>query len=791
MPYKPSLAQLPQKPTPYYFQNPIKLPPQLHPKIASATFEPEQEEFPYTNSPPSGVPIMINNVPDSSNAYLFGQPGKSSSIPQLLSSSPYKPKKWPLYSPLRSKPESYGLNTSPILPQQSSSPIDLEASNYSSQPTPLDIESLFQSPSLDSANPNTDLIINSSSSQLPSSLDSSSLLDSPTSYPFAKDSQVPNLNLLPNAPLSNSPDDFSDLFKGSKRGYELANSEYLLSNSMYPKDISNILDVITDEELQYNIVIVGSSPAIMTALKPLLDLGKRILVIERGTLPPLISKSLYYRPKMLQSDYVRKIKATAPHCDVEKIIYAPNVLGEESTYDSNTWDYGVKTKYIKWGRLCKKWTWSKILSYFPDDNDQLTCPIPTSLNIEDTKAINVVTKIFNDAGLSRIEYVKGKRTGGLTVLPSLRENGENIILARKTFENLVGYSNIQLALNTIADNIIFDNTGKAIGINVRTSTGIIKTISVLDELIIGTNAIDTVQLLYQSGIGDYERLQNLNIPAQINLPYVGKEFLVTPLYYGVFYQFPQGTLLSDWESDLASMEYLFGTYQLPSALAPDYYKAFLNIYESREANVILNFHVFSKSMSERLSSYIEPIKYIDEGIKDYLMNLCQNYDLLLVVPQLTNVLSRGEILFNKSDYAAELEPIIDTGMYKSKRDITIMQKAIKVLKSLAENETFRSLNGTAVQIPVKQCGEPDFSTEFNRCSIRYLSLANLHYSGGTIMGVNPFTSVVNENCIVHGTKNLRIFSSSVVPYGTSTDSSAVSALIGTYAAKILTQKYQT
>lgn len=443
---------------------------------------------------------------------------------------------------------------------------------------------------------------------------------------------------------------------------------------------------------------------------------------------------------------------------------------------------------MKWGKLGKKWTWNNIMEYFTDGYDQPnTCSIPVTTEIENTRAVNAVTSIFNDAGLYRTDYQKGKRVEGLTVFPYLHENGNNVVLAEKIFQQLTSFSNIQLALETTPESIVFDSIGKAIGVVVKTPCGKTRTISIIDELIIGCNPVDAVQFLYQSGIGDHDRLQQLNIPTQINLPYVGKELAITPLHFGVIYLFPQGTLLSETESDFAGTDYLFGKYGLPSALNVDYLKAALNIYGAHEANVIFNFRVFSKSMSERLGSYIERLKHIDIKIKDFLTNLCQEYDLLLAVPQLTNVLSRGEILIDNS--SGVFEALVDTGMYRSKRDITIMQKALKVLKSIAETEAFKSLNGKVVQIPVEQCGEPDFSTEYNKCSIRYLSLPNLHYSGGTIMGVSPLTSVVNEDLLVHGTKNVRIFSASVVPYGTSTDSSAVSSVIGNLGAHILRQNY--
>ena len=47
----------------------------------------------------------------------------------------------------------------------------------------------------------------------------------------------------------------------------------------------------------------------------------------------------------------------------------------------------------------------------------------------------------------------------------------------------------------------------------------------------------------------------------------------------------------------------------------------------------------------------------------------------------------------------------------------------------------------------------------------YLSDAGWHHMGGTIMGINDKSSVVDKNLKVHGSKNLFIAGSSVFPTG--------------------------
>ncbi|XP_065217790.1 oxygen-dependent choline dehydrogenase-like [Planococcus citri] len=581
-----------------------------------------------------------------------------------------------------------------------------------------------------------------------------------------------------------------------------AKCKYLSALSSLPKNIGPIIQEYDASTLVYDIVIVGTGPGCLGALKEFARLGKKILLLDQGYMPPQKCTSLYSRPSMLNSQYVIALKASAPNCDVPKILFTPNVVGGVTSYDSNTWDKGSAKKFQKWGTISKKWTWQEVTKYYKHiehvETSTQTTKTETQTVTNDNGVIRIsnscsettVTKqvrtAFTEVGIHKETKTYNERLAGFSLVPAIAKENKTVLLAQEILDFIQKEDDVDLALRCRSKKIIFDKT-KATGIKIISPSGEEVDIKIREELILSNGPIDSIKLLAHSGLGEKRLLESLGIPVQVDLPFLGNDFTVNPIFFGLCIKFPSGALVSESEDDFSGMEYMLGNEKIPSGLALTYYKAYLQIFDD-EPDVLVNFYLFSENMSKRLENYVRGFFQFTDDVENFIIDLCQKYDLLFLAPQLLNVESRGIVTIDSADFDAP--PVINTGMYSQLNDLRTMLRAIEVIQTVSETQAFKSLKGELIQIPVNSCGKCEFTEKFNKCALYYLSVPNLHPSGGTIMGKSVTTSVVNDDLIVHGTDNVRCFGASVIPFGDGSDSSASGCMIGNYGATIIAEKYK-
>lgn len=640
------------------------------------------------------------------------------------------------------------------------------------------------------------------------------------------------------------------LLKELEEQYVQTKCNFLSAFSAYPIDIAPFINHYSPSQLTFDVVMIGGNAGTLTALKTFADAGKNVLLIEKGKYPPLKAISLYNRPSLLLTDYVRKVKATAPYCDFPKTVVRPQVLGGVTTLNFNQWEVGSRKYYDVWEQISAKWSWEKVSPYYElienyaeleaaknskrypgsggtvetvtettrEENyseqssysdkllyqEQSTGADGTersislqkerkgylSINksIKETTITKQVYSAFSEIGLAQsdLKITSLQTDEGFAVVPVISEGKNNILFAQKTLQLVEGRENIKIAMNTEAIKIEFDDEGRAVGVTVRTEDGIVRTIGVLEEVILGSSAISPVKLLTQSGVGNREVLERLGIPVKRELPNLGKRLRVSPSFFGLCVSFPQGALVDEEEDDddQAGLAYLYGQQKITAGTVLNFYKALLKI-DSDSSNVRVSFQVFSKSNSNKLRDYVRGFFHFEESVEEFIYQLSTTRDLLFMIPQLRYPESEGSVRVNVETSTAEsVDTIIDTGMLKETADMQIMKKSIVRLKEIVQTKTFTDLNGELVKLPVSGCADDD-----EECYIRYFTVPGLLISGGMVMGRDVDDSVVDENLIVHRLKNVRCFSSAVCPFTLGGESAACPAMIGLYGAQMVAQAY--
>lgn len=589
------------------------------------------------------------------------------------------------------------------------------------------------------------------------------------------------------------------VFEDAERQFLQAKCDFLSEYNVYPRNIGPLIHSLSPEQLTYDLVLIGTDSGALSSLLQLDSLGKKIVILERGGLPPVVAKSMYYRQSLLNSQYVIPYEAYIPGCDVPKKAYSSNVVGATTIYDFNTWNYGSRNLYEELGKINSDLNWDNAYKRYQsmEYREQETTKetetnvtvnaqggVSISTTVRETSVSKQISSVFSELGYTNdasgpLDAID--RVPGLSVVPLIGEEDRNVLYPYKIFSSLKNTNDIDMILGYEAEKILFDSRGRATGVQLLTPKGPV-VISVKDEVLLGTGPISSYRLLFNSGVGDPSLLERFGIPVQSALPYLGQGLLVNPIYVGCAIRFPYGSLIQEQDTDFKALNFLFGESTLSSTGMLSHYAAFLSVQGSESPNIMMRFFAFSKNMSRRLQLYLYTYFQFDEDTVKYIMDMSQKFDLLFMSSQLVNPKSRGHIAYKDS---INLAPYINLGLYSEEHDVDCMLEVIDVARKIADTQSFKSLGGELIQMPVPSFTGECFTEEYNRQSLLHHSIPNMHLAGGLAMGLDVQNACVDSHLLLHGVENIRVLSSTVAPFPLNSDSVAFSSLIGSYAAEMI------
>lgn len=253
------------------------------------------------------------------------------------------------------------------------------------------------------------------------------------------------------------------------------------------------------------------------------------------------------------------------------------------------------------------------------------------------------------------------------------------------------------------------------------------------EIIISAGALGSPKLLLLSGIGPAEELAEVGIEVVKDLPGVGKnlqDHLQLPMIFRSKIPMPNTTLLTG------------------NAL-------FVN---TKNDGSVVDLQInFTPSLPQPLA----PI------LPDLGGPVC------IFLPILVQPESRGEVVLRSND-AAEM-PIINPNYLENEADVTVLSKAVELVRKLANTPKFLELNGGEM-VPGADADVEVF--------VRSQSTTIWHPAGTCKIG-NDAMSVVDSELKVHGIHNLRVADASVMPTVTSGNTVAACFMIGEKAADMI------
>lgn len=307
------------------------------------------------------------------------------------------------------------------------------------------------------------------------------------------------------------------------------------------------------------------------------------------------------------------------------------------------------------------------------------------------------------------------------------------------------------------------------------------------EVILAAGAFQSPKLLELSGIGDSNLLKSYGIPVIINNPNVG-ENLQDHLMTGISYEVKEGVFTGD-ALMRQEPEAIQGAMQLYTdhkagpfcvggigshAFMP--MVAFLTDDGKKELQLLLEKHspnAKDKQQSNLIRSIIESA---DEGsgalfmflaqvnlhappdAKDFVQNLQPGSFLSLGATQ-AHPFSRGSVHISSPNGAQA--PTIDPQYFSHPLDVEILSRHVQILEKVAETQplaAFLKPDGRRNH-PTAYVKDLDAAKDYTQTT----AFSNYHPAGTCAMMAEEHGGVVNERLLVHGTNNLRIVDSSIMP----------------------------
>ncbi|XP_051160896.1 glucose dehydrogenase [FAD, quinone]-like [Leptopilina boulardi] len=456
------------------------------------------------------------------------------------------------------------------------------------------------------------------------------------------------------------------------------------------------------------------------------------------------------------------------------------VLGGSSSINGMMYMRGSRKDYNDWEKLGNKgWSYKDVLPFFKKSENNLQMdkvdfkyhgqdgPLPvTQFNDQPPISFDIL-KAAKELGYNTID-LNGKSHTGWAIAQTTSGWGSRYSSARAFLRPARNRQNLHIMINSTVSKILFDRNKKAIGVEFYKNGKLIQ-VKVNKEVIVSAGAVNSPQILLNSGIGPREELEAVKVPMVHNLPGVGKNF-----------------------HDHVG------------------YVLFLSINEN-DVNVLnltnaLNYLLFRKGPLS--STGLFPVTGM---INTKYANPQEDHpDVHIIFGGYTsmcahNVTSRREIgtlimaLHPKSKGYVRLRnnnplsrPHLSANFLSHPNDANVLIEGIKFVIKLIEAPTLKKYDIQLNKTPVKNCERFAFGSDaYWKCAVKHNTAPGAHLAGSCKMGPNTDPmAVVDEQLKVKGVKGVRIADTSIMPNVVSGNTNAPAIMIGERAADFIKNNWK-
>jgi len=538
-------------------------------------------------------------------------------------------------------------------------------------------------------------------------------------------------------------------------------------------------------ELEFDYVIIGAGSAGCVLANRLSANGKHsVLLLEAGgsdkrfwIRTPIGYGKTFYDPAV---NWMYMTEADPGINNRQSYWPRGKVLGGSSSINAMVYIRGQATDYDDWRDLGNDgWGWDDVLPYFRKSetsgdggNQYRGADGPLHVSNVSSQHHPLCQRFLDAAQQCGFEFnpdFNGETQEGVGYYQITTRDGKRMSAARAYLHPALKRHNCDVITHAHVTRILFSNS-TADGVEFLQG-GQRRQARARREVIVSAGAINSPQILQLSGIGEISLLKNAGIDPVVELPGVGhnlQDHLDCCYYYRSRLPTLNDQLYPWWGKMLAGMQYVL------------FRKGMLSLSINQAGG-------FIKSHPSRprpnMQTYFNPMSYTAAPPgKRPLMQPDPYPGFVNSIGQI-QPLSRGHLQIGSADPSEAVK--IYPNYLSHEEDVTQMLEGVRLLRKLASQPTLAEIIEEEITPGVEVQSDADLIAD-----IRARSSTVFHPTSTCMMGADRKTAVVDNQCRVYGTQQLRVVDASVFPTIISGNTNAAVMMVAEKAADLILGKQE-